>query len=319
MTTAFHIMPLSTWATLDQIRGSVISGKLGAVMSTASILAAMMAAAVILKISSDYIQGQRVGIWQLVRPLVLLFFVCQFNTLVLGPLNSVVNIFTRDLASTVSISTKEYISQWASNMTYMEAYNLRSSDDLQAEALEELGEGSRSGIGKFFAKIWEGIKKFCRDLLSITSFTIEAIVSAVLFFIVKILLFAQQILCSLYLTIAGLVGPLVFALAIVSGFSQGIRSWVARYIQIAMWVPVGYIVMYINLQIGNVFMRNVADAGDAAISTGWFMVALQTVALVSVASVPKIAAWVIESTGANDAHGSVSQPVRTVARKLVKF
>ena len=319
MTAFLFTMPLSVWTTLDQIRGAVISGKLGAVMSISAILAAMMAAAVILKISSDYIQGQGVGIWQLVRPLVLLALVCQFNTLVLSPLNSLVNLFTRDLAATVNISTKEYISQWSSNMTYVEAYNLKSIDDKQTAALEELEKSSRSGIGKFFTKIWEGLKKFCRDLLSVTSFTVEAIVSAALFFIVKMLLFAQQILCALYLTIAGLIGPLVFALAIVSGYAQGIKAWIARYIQIAMWIPIGYIIMYINLQIGNVFMRNVVDAGGASLSTGWFMVVLQVVALVSVASVPKIAAWVIESTGANDAHGSVSQPMRTVARKLIKF
>ena len=319
MTAFLFTMPLSVWTTLDQIRAAVISGELGAVMSISAILAAMMAAAVILKISSDYIQGQGVGIWQLVRPLVLLALVCQFNTLVLSPLNSLVNLFTRDLAATVNISTKEYISQWSSNMTYVEAYNLKSIDDKQTAALEELEKSSRSGIGKFFTKIWEGLKKFCRDLLSVTSFTVEAIVSAALFFIVKMLLFAQQILCALYLTIAGLIGPLVFALAIVSGYAQGIKAWIARYIQIAMWIPIGYIIMYINLQIGNVFMRNVVDAGGASLSTGWFMVVLQVVALVSVASVPKIAAWVIESTGANDAHGSVSQPMRTVARKLIKF
>ena len=319
MTAFLFTMPLSVWTTLDQIRAAVISGKLGAVMSISAILAAMMAAAVILKISSDYIQGQGVGIWQLVRPLVLLALVCQFNTLVLSPLNSLVNLFTRDLAATVNISTKEYISQWSSNMTYVEAYNLKSIDDKQTATLEELEKSSRSGIGKFFTKIWEGLTKFCRDLLSVTSFTVEAIVSAALFFIVTMLLFAQQILCALYLTIAGLIGPLVFALAIVSGYAQGIKAWIARYIQIAMWVPIGYIIMYINLQIGNVFMRNVVDAGGASLSTGWFMVVLQVVALVSVASVPKIAAWVIESTGANDAHGSVSQPMRTVARKLIKF
>lgn len=319
MTAALYMLPLSTWATLDQIRASVIGGKLGAVMSIASILAAMMAAAVILKISADYIQGQGVGIWQLVRPLVLLALVCQFNTLVLNPLNSMVNVFTRDLASTVSISTKEYVSQWASNMAYVEAYNIKSSEDIQQAALEELEHSGRSGIAKFFAKIWEGIKKFCRDLLSVTSFGVGTIISAILFIIVKILLFAQQVLCSLYLTIAGLLGPLVFALAIVSGYAQGIRAWIARYIQIAMWVPVGYIVMYINLQVGNVFMRNAVSAGAADLSTEWFMVALQTVALVSIAAVPKIAAWVIESTGANDAHSAMSQPSRTVARKLIKF
>lgn len=310
---------LSVWSTLDQVRNSVIGGKLGAVMSIAAILAAMMAAAVILKVASDYIQGQSVGIWQLVRPLVLLALVCQFNTLVLRPLNATVNIFTRDLTQAVNVSTKEYVSQWSRNMAGVEAYTLKSSEDIQQAALEELADSDMGPFGKFFAKIWEGIKKFVRDFFSLTSFSVGALIGGLLFLLVKILLFAQQVLCSMYITIAGLIGPIIFALAILSGYASGIRSWIARYIQIAMWVPIGYIIMYINLQVGNVFMQNASSAGGAELSMEWFMIALQTVALVSIASVPKIAAWVIESTGANDAHGSMSQPMRTIARKLVKF
>jgi len=310
---------LSVWSTLDLVRNTVIEGKLGAIMSIAAILAAMMAAAVILKLSSDYIQGQSIGIWQLVRPLALLVLVCQFNTLVLRPLNATVNIFTRDLTESVNVSTKEYVSQWSKNMAGVEAYALKSSEDIQAAALEELAGSDTGPIGKFFTKIWEGIKKFVRDFFSLSSFGVGALIGAILFLIVKVLLFAQQVLCSLYITIAGLIGPIIFALAILTDYGQGIKHWIARYIQIAMWVPIGYMIMYINLQVGNVFLKNVADLGGTDLSTEWFMIALQIVALVSIASVPKISAWVIESTGANDAHGSMSQPVRSVARKLIKF
>lgn len=310
---------LSTWSTLDQVRSAVIAGKLGAIASIASILAAMMAAAVMLKVAADYIEGRGVGIWQLVRPLVLLALVCQFNALVLTPLNSVVNVFTRDIASTVNVSTKEYVTQWGENIKWMEAYSIRENEDAMEQALGEIAESDRGMVGKFFAKMWEGMKKFFRNFLSVTSLSVGTIIGAVLFLIVKILLFVQQVLCSLYLTIAGLIGPIVFALAIVSGYATGIKNWIARYIQIAMWVPVGYMVMYINLQVGGVFMRNAAGGSAVDLSTEWFMIALQVVALVSVAAVPKISAWVIESTGANDAHGSVSQPVRQVARKLIKF
>ena len=319
MTHPLTVIPLSTWTTLDQVRSAVISGKLGAISSIASILAAMMAAAVVLKIASDYIEGRGVGIWQLVRPLVLLVFVCQFNTLVLGPLNSMVNVFTRDIASSVNVSTKEYVTQWGQNMAYLESYNMAENEDTMEKALEEISESGKGAIGKFFAKLWEGIKKFFRNFFSITSLTTGALIGGLLFLIVKVLLFVQQVLCSLYLTVAGLIGPVVFALAIVSGYSGGIKSWIARYIQIAMWIPIGYMVMYINLQVGNVFMHNAAGGSSVDLSTEWFMIALQVVALVSVAAVPKIAGWVIESTGANDAHASVSQPARQVARKIIKF
>ena len=310
---------LSTWSVLDQLRTTVISGKLGAVMSVAAILAAMLASAAVLKVASDYIQGQSVGIWQLVRPLVLLIFVCQFNTLVLSPLNSLVNVFTRDLASSVNVSTSEYISQWASNMAGVEAYSLQATQDDEIQAFIDAESSDMGPVGKFFAKFWAALKKFVLNFFSIASCGVGALIGGILFLIVKVLLFVQQVLCSLYLTIAGLIGPLVFALAILSGFSSGIKSWIARYIQIAMWIPIGYMIMYINLQVGNVFLKNAASIGGSDLSTEWFMIALQVVALISIASVPKIAAWVIESTGANDAHGSMSQPARTIARKLVKF
>ena len=100
--------------------------------------------------------------------------------------------------------------------------------------------------------------------------------------------------------------------------STGLKNWVARYIQIAIWIPIGYFVLYINLQVGKAFCT-LAAAGQTGLAMDWFMIALQIVALVSIASVPKMAAWVIESTGANDAHSALSQPARQMARKFMKF
>jgi hypothetical protein len=135
---------------------------------------------------------------------------------------------------------------------------------------------------------------------------------------VKILLFIQQILCNTYLMMNSLLGPFIMALAILPGYETGLKNWIARYIQIAMWIPIGYFVMYINLQVGKAFCT-LAAAGQTGLAMDWFMIALQIVALVSIASVPKMAAWVIESTGANDAHSALSQPARQMARKFMKF
>jgi len=310
---------LSVWTTLDQVRDTVITGKLGAIMSISAILAAIMASFTLIKVSSEYIQGHRLSLWKLIRPLVMLALVCQFNTLVLNPLNSLVNIFTRDLSESVNISTKEYLSQWSSNMMEVEKYALKSAADAKTEALEELANSDMGPVGKFFAKIWEGIKKFVSNLLSLSTMTVGTIIGGILFLLVKILLFAQQVLCSLYLTLMGLLGPVIFALSITSGFIQNVRNWFARYIQIAMWVPISYLILYVNLQIGNAFLKNIASVGGTDLSTEWFMVVLQIVALVSVAAVPKIAQWVVESPGTNDAHGNISSTMRSVGRKLVKI
>ena len=136
--------------------------------------------------------------------------------------------------------------------------------------------------------------------------------------IVKILLFVQQILCYTYLMVNSLLGPFVMALAILPGFETGLKNWIARYIQIAMWIPIGYFILYITLLVGKAFCT-LAAAGEVGLAMDWFMIALQLVALISVASVPKMAAWVVESTGATDAHSALSQPARQMARKFMKF
>ena len=308
---------LSIWTTLETVRETVLSGKIEALSSTAAVLAAILAAATLLKISKDYIQGQPLDIWDLLRPIILLTLVCLFRPMVLDPLDSIVNVFTRDAADAVSVSTGEYVKQWAENIGKMDVYTVQNSMQDAAKEIAEIAE-DRSGIGRFFCTAWIAIKKVIMHRFHLMSMGIGTLVGAILFLFVKILLFIQQILCNTYLMMNSLLGPFIMALAILPGYETGLKNWIARYIQIAMWIPIGYFVMYINLQVGKAFCT-LAAAGQTGLAMDWFMIALQIVALVSIASVPKMAAWVIESTGANDAHSALSQPARQMARKFMKF
>ena len=308
---------LSRWTTLETVRETVLSGKIEALSSTAAVLAAILAAATLLKLSKDYIQGQPLDIWDLLRPIILLTLVCLFRPMVLDPLDSIVNVFTRDAADAVSVSTGEYVKQWAENIGKMDVYTVQNSMQDAAKEIAEIAE-DRSGIGRFFCTAWIAIKKVIMHRFHLMSMGIGTLVGAILFLFVKILLFIQQILCNTYLMMNSLLGPFIMALAILPGYETGLKNWIARYIQIAMWIPIGYFVMYINLQVGKAFCT-LAAVGQTGLAMDWFMIALQIVALVSIASVPKMAAWVIESTGANDAHSALSQPARQMARKFMKF
>ena len=308
---------LSIWTTLETVRETVLSGKIEALSSTAAVLAAILAAATLLKLSKAYIQGQPLDIWDLLRPIILLTLVCLFRPMVLDPLDSIVNVFTRDAADAVSVSTGEYVKQWAENIGKMDVYTVQNSMQDAAKEIAEIAE-DRSGIGRFFCTAWIAIKKVIMHRFHLMSMGIGTLVGAILFLFVKILLFIQQILCNTYLMMNSLLGPFIMALAILPGYETGLKNWIARYIQIAMWIPIGYFVMYINLQVGKAFCT-LAAAGQTGLAMDWFMIALQIVALVSIASVPKMAAWVIESTGANDAHSALSQPARQMARKFMKF
>ena len=302
---------------METVRDTVLSGKIAALATIAGILAAILAAASLLKLSKDYIQGQPLDLWDICRPIVLLTMVCLFNDLVLGPVDSMVNVFTRDISEAVDISTKEYVTQWGENIGKMHLYSNANMINDAAKELQEAAENS-SWFGRFFASIWIALKKMVMFRFNLISLGFGALVGGILFLIVKILLFVQQILCYTYLMVNSLLGPFVMALAILPGFETGLKNWIARYIQIAMWIPIGYFILYINLQVGNAFCT-LAASGEVGLAMDWFMIALQIVSLISVASVPKMAAWVIESTGANDAHSALSQPARQMARKFMKF
>ena len=310
------ITVLSTWTTLETVKDTVLEGKIGAMTSIAAVIAAILAAMSVLKTSKDYVNGHGTDLWSLIRPLVLLLLTCQFHALVLRPLDSMINIFTRDIASNVNISSSEYIRKWGENMFDMGEIAMETN---QKEYFEELAEqADKSVITQFFMTIWLSLKKLLLDRFHLVSLTVGSAIGGVLFLIVKILLFVQQLLSCTYQMINALLGPFVLALGILPSFENGIKNWIARYIQIEMWVPIGYFMMYINLQVGTSFCSMAATNGTS-LSMEWFMIALQMVSLISIAAVPKIAAWVIDSTGANDAHGSLSMPARTAARKLIKF
>ena len=201
-------------------------------------------------------------------------------------------------------------------MSTMTILNIVNNEQSYQKELEEIADKD-SVVGKFFAKLWYGIKKFLLNFFSVKSMTLAGLVGGILFTLVKVLLFAQQILCCLYMTLNGMFGPFVMAISIIPGYEGGMKGWIARYLQIALWVPIGYIILGLSLLFVEGFC-SLAQQGQMGLGMEWTMIVLQCVTLAAVASVPKIAGWWIDSTGANDAHGSVTNPMRMMARRFIK-
>lgn len=311
------ILPLTIWDSMRSFMETDYSVKMPAFGNVAIILAAMMCAFCVLKVAYDYIQGTtQSNVWEVIRPFVILILVCGFNTVVLKPFSGMVNVFTREIAAGCGNVDATYWKTMEQNNAKMASYEKIKINDDYEEAIKEL-EQDTSFLGKFFRKIGIWLKKVLMHFLNASTLTIGSIIGGILFLVAKILLFVQQMLSSLYLTILGILGPVIFAMAILPGFEGGIKSWIARYIQIALWIPIGYLVMGINLKLGSSICSSAAVS--ASLGAEWLLVANQIVTIVSIAAVPKICGWIIESTGANDAHSALSQPARTASRKLFKF
>jgi hypothetical protein len=184
------------------------------------------------------------------------------------------------------------------------------------ESIAEFESDSR--IARFFKTIWEGLKRSVMSMMNITSLKTGALIGGLLYIVAKVLLFMQQVICYFYQIFIGMVGPVIFATSVWPGYEAGIKRWFARYIQLSCWIPAGFLVMMIGLEITSAF-ADASLAGETGLSATWFMILLHIVALVMISAVPKLATYWIESRGGNDAHGSVTQPARNIARKLIKI
>lgn len=304
---------LSMWSTLETIRHSVVNKDLGAVMDVAGLMACIAAGIAILKVVKIYMSGPNMDPWDFFKPLVLLMLVCNFETLVLGPVNGLCGIISRESADIFNMDPNRYVGQWAENMQEIERYTMVTTFKEYQDELIGIAE-DRSMVGAFFSKLWLAIKKMLMYTFSVKSLTFGGIVGGVLFLIVKILLFAQQMLCCIFLIIHSLLGPYVLALSIIPGYESGFRTWIGRHLQLSMWIPMGYIIMALNLSLTDK-ITSLIVSGGGILSLEWTMIVLQIVALVSVANVPKMVTWVIHTMGSNDAHKTFSN----IARKIAKI
>ena len=304
---------LSMWNTLESIRDLVLKEDLAGVMDVAGIMACIMTAGAILKVVRTYMTGTNMDPWDIFRPIVLMILVCNFNTFILTPVNSLTSIISRESANVFDMRPNKYVKQWGENMVKVGDYVHQEHQRAYEEELKAIAE-DKSAIGAFFSKLWIGCKKFLKDFFSVGTLTIAGLIGGILFLLVKALLFAQQIISNIYLMVNSLFGPFTLAMSILPGYEGGFKNWFSRYFQLAMWVPTGYMVMGLNLHISNYFVE-LASEGGAGLSLEWTMIVMQVLALVSVTAVPKFVTWIAHATGSDDAHGSISQ----MAKKAIKL
>lgn len=303
--------------TLEAMRRSLVNGKLSAFGSLAGVVAGLLCAVVLLKLAHDYLEGQGITLWQVLRPLVILVLCCNFNTFVAGPLHSMCNLVTRGISNQCSVSWKQYKTAMGNHLkVQLSSSAIKSQMEIDKgwnetkQNFASVGQPTESGEKKsFWTKIGDACEAGLKTLLSWGNhggavllndldFRISGVlamaVECLLLFFMKVVLLGQQISCYITLTILTLLGPFAFALAIVPGFSHNISSWIARYVQIALWIPIGQLVMYLNLQI---LGRITVMAQSYEIGSKYILIVALIVCIMQAAAVPQIATYIVESSG----------------------
>lgn len=123
------------------------------------------------------------------------------------------------------------------------------------------------------------------------------------------LLFAAAALCintvrTFYLIVMAILGPLVFGFAVYDGFQHTLTVWLARYINIFMWLPVanifGAILGKIQENMLKIDLSQIGQAGDTFFSpTDVGYLVFMVIGIAGYFTVPNVANYIVHAGGGN--------------------
>jgi conjugative transposon TraJ protein len=139
-------------------------------------------------------------------------------------------------------------------------------------------------------------------------------------YILELLFFAAGLVINLirtfYLIVLTLIGPLVIGFSVFPGFEGSLNSWIARYVQVYLWLPIanilGMIISRIQvLMVEQDLSRLLADGTYDGADMGYLLFLIM--GIFSYLTIPSLAGFVIESSGAGRAVRELGQKGKTGA------
>ncbi len=104
---------------------------------------------------------------------------------------------------------------------------------------------------------------------------------------------------TFYLIVLAILGPFVFAISIYDGFHHTVTVWLARYVNVFLWLPVANIFGAIIAKIQeNMILADVASSGSFDMTGTAYLVFL-LIAIVGYFTVPSVANYIVNAGGGN--------------------
>lgn len=137
-------------------------------------------------------------------------------------------------------------------------------------------------------------------------------------------LYAAASLCintirTFFLIVLAILGPLVFGFAVFDGFQQTLTVWLARYVNIFLWLPIanifGSILGKIQENMIKVDLSQIEAQGDTFFSsTDTAYLVFLIIGIVGYFSVPNVANYVVHAGGGNSILSKVNSMVVSAPR-----
>ena len=155
--------------------------------------------------------------------------------------------------------------------------------------LKSIGNDIKFAFAKFSYNLRNSIKQWMAEILKV--------------------LFEASALCintirTFYLIVLAILGPLVFGIAVFDGFQHTLTVWIARYLNIFLWLPVanifGGIMGKIQENMLKEDLQQIATNGDTFFSTtDTAYLIFMIIGIIGYFTVPSVANYIIHAGGGN--------------------
>lgn len=253
--------------------------------------------------------AEPIDFYPLFRPFVLGFAVIIFPS-VIAMINGVMNPTVTGTAAMVDDSNK------AIAVLLQKKEEAIKKTDVWKMYIGETGSGDRDKWYKYTHPnddpsdegFFEGIGNDIKFAMAKASYNFRNSIKQWMSEVLRVL-FEAASLCintirTFYLIVLAILGPLVFGIAVFDGFQHTLTVWIARYINIFLWLPVanifGSIIGKIQENMLKVDIAQVQDYGDTFFSpTDTAYLIFMIIGIVGYFTVPSVANYIVHAGGGN--------------------
>ncbi len=268
------------------------------------------------RVWSHTARNEPIDIYPLLRPLVISMILVGYPVLYSSMvyLGQTLNVATEEMGSTRRMEVEAQVLTNAK--TRIQNVGATNAPPPVAPATDnrtwfQMVTDSVMGMGNSVASASVDAVNFVIDT------TLNYVLMALFRLIYFIVIIGIKIISTYFLIILGIFGPLTIGLGCFDWFYSSIPAWVGRVLHTLLWVPIanvyGFILDSFHLSSLNIEYQQI-QGNPGMPSSPVASLLFYAVGIFGYLLVPKLATWVLDSTGVSEGLRAMSSPVRTAGQ-----
>ena len=246
-------------------------------------------------------RAEQIDVYPLLRPFAIGLCILFFPTIILGTLNNVLSPIVRGTNQMLETQVLD-VAKFKQEKDELE-YQIKLKDPTQAflvsdeefdKAIDELGWGPKdiATMGGMYVQrsMYQMKKSIQQAFLNLLEIVFQAAALII------------DCLRTFFLIVLSILGPIAFAFSIYDGFQNTLVTWITRYINIYLWLPVADIFSTILAKLQTLILqKDIADmaANPDYIPSGTDVVYItfMLIGIVGYFTIPSVAGWIVQAGG----------------------